>query len=167
MISGRCGIIQLWRSGIGAPRRLVPCCPPPPPSALPPPLVSDAQADTVVWVLPRALLDLFTRTHTHWHTYTTHTHTHTHTHTIVEAGRGRTDYSVAGEEVTKRAATQWTGFRHVCHHTWPPGDKTQWRAVVTKHAATVGYGLNPSTLRNPTDSNSVASEHRWWWWVDA
>ena len=60
MISGRCGIIQLWRSGIGAPRRLPPLPPPPPlppypppppppppPPALPPPLVSDAQVDTV------------------------------------------------------------------------------------------------------------------------
>ena len=43
-----------------------------------------------------------THTHTHTHTHVqTHTHTHTHTHT-----EGKRNYSVAGEEVTNRAASE-------------------------------------------------------------
>ena len=69
-------------------------------------------------------------TYTHWHvragTLTNaawHTRAraraHTHTHRVMK-GPGKTDYSVAGEGVTKRAATEWT-FWHVLS---PRSDKT-------------------------------------------
>ena len=78
-----------------------------------------------------------------------HTHTHTNTHTHTQRGKGKTDYSVAGEEVTKRAVSG--SFGTLCHHvgTKPAGvtkcagsvsNLTRFvtlvtkRAVVTKHA---------------------------------
>ena len=64
-------------------------------------------------------------THTHAHAHT-HTHTHTcerahahkhtgaHTHTHTQRGKEKTGYSVAGEGVTKRAASG--PFGTFCHH---------------------------------------------------
>ena len=67
------------------------------------------------------------RTNAQQHTHTrvragtqTHTrararaHTHTHTHTHTQQGKGKTNYSVAGEGVTKRAASGHFGT--FCHH---------------------------------------------------
>ena len=47
------------------------------------------------------------------HNNTSHTHTHTHTH--IE-GRGKTDYSVAGDGLTKIAASEALGTIFVT--TW-------------------------------------------------
>ena len=58
-----------------------------------------------------------------------HAHTHTHTHT--QRGKGKTDYSVAGEGVTKRAASG--PFGTFCHHVVTK------RAGVTKRAATHSF----------------------------
>ena len=54
-----------------------------------------------------------------------HTHTHTQTRTHIK-GRGKTDYSVASEGVTKRAASE--PFGTICHHVLTK------RAGVTKRA---------------------------------
>ena len=73
-----------------------------------------------------------THTHTHAHTHTrthartrthTYTHTHAHAHTHIEE-RGKTDYSVAGEGVTKRAASEPFGMfcdKRACSASILPG----------------------------------------------
>ena len=73
----------------------------------------------------------YTHTHTHTHTHTRasgHTQTHTraraHTHTHTHRVKGKTDYSVAGEGVTNRAASG--PFGTFCHHV------VRKRAGVTK-----------------------------------
>ena len=58
------------------------------------------------------------------------THTHTHTHT--KRGKGKTDYSVAGEGVTKRGASG--PFSTFCHH------------VVTKHGRVTKRAGSASNL---------------------
>ena len=55
-----------------------------------------------------------------------HTDTHTHTHTHTQRGKGKTGYSVAGEGVTKRAASG--PFGTFCDHVVTK------RATVTKRA---------------------------------
>ena len=72
-----------------------------------------------------------TRTHTHTHTHTrtharTHARSHAHTPTHTQRGKGKIDYSVAGEGVTKRAASG--PFGTFCHHVVTN------RAAVTKRA---------------------------------
>ena len=70
------------------------------------------------------------RANTHTHVTHTQTHTreraHTHTNTHTQRGKEKTGYSVAGEGVTKRAASG--PFGTFCHHTVTK------RARVTKRA---------------------------------
>ena len=58
-----------------------------------------------------------------------YTHTHTHTHT--QRGKGKTDYSVAGEGVTKRAASG--PFGTLCHHAYALGNVTQQARLIGKN----------------------------------
>ena len=76
-------------------------------------------------------------THTHMCTHTpAHRHTQTgactHTHTHTQCRKGKTDYSVAGEGVTKHAASG--PFSTFCHH------------VVTKCAAVTKRAGSASNL---------------------
>ena len=72
-----------------------------------------------------------TRTHTHTHVRAAGTHTYTHTcarahpptppppaHTHTHRGKRKTDYSVAGEGVTKHAASGPFGTFQAVHQTW-------------------------------------------------
>ena len=111
-----------------------------------------------------AATDKHTSTHTHTHTHThvrantsAHGHTqtetcaraHTHTHTHTQRGKEKIGYSVAGEGVTKRAASG--PFGTFCHHVVTKRK----HAAVTKRAGSASDLIHKTCRSNKTCHNGV------------